>query len=416
MDCVSNLLLLAGVVPPNAPARLVLTAILASTAGIGLLLAFILGRRAVRRRYFRRRDARVFALRQDWEGILSGAVPLEMWREDALDRKIVESMLLDGIEAAHASGRLDEVSRLQGVLRSSALLDTRLYEAREYRGWRRRRALVALGRTRALEAVPALAEALDDPDPETRVAAVRGLGGTGIAEAAEQMLDRVAGRGLRTPGLTLQNSLLNCCRGRPELLRPYLRRTEGGAREMLARVLGELATPEMEEEILLLAADPSPEVRASGARALGVARPASALSALTELARDKEWFVRLRAVVALGSLEDARTIPVLIGALCDANRYVRLRSAGALAQMGPRLEQIVEKVVEMQDRYALHAIISELERAGGFAKLFNALADPARREAAGTTLAHALRAGAEQVRSAARVEAEAKRKPEKVTS
>lgn len=415
MGCASSWLLLAAAVPATAPGRLVLKAILASAAGTALLLAFILGRRAVRRRYFRRRDARVFALRQDWEGVLSGAVAAEIWRGDALDREIIEGMLLDGIEAAHASGHLEEVPRLLGVLRSSGLLDTRVYEARTYRGWRRRRALVALGRTRAPEAVPVLAEALDDPERETRVAAVRGLGGTGLAEAAVQMLDRVVGRGLRTPGPTLQNSLLNCCRGRPAILLPYLRQAEGGAREMLARVLAELATSEMEEDILLLAADPLAEVRASAARALGVARSGSALGILSELVHDHEWFVRLRAVVALRALQDARAIPVLLAALCDANLLVRLRAAEALAQMDPHLEQIVEKVVEVQDRYALHAIISELERAGRFAKLLNALADPARREEAAATLVNGLRAGAEQVRGAALVEAKTKSKPEKLT-
>lgn len=404
MGCVSNAVWTAVLISPGAPGRFVIQAILATFAGIGLLLLFILGRRALRQRYFHRRDTRVFALRKDWEGILSGAVPPENWRKNPLDSQIVEEMLLDGIEAAQAAGHPGEAGRLLNVLRTSGLLSTRMHEAGEYGGWRRRRALVALGRTRAPEAVPVLAGALEDADLETRVAAVRGLGGTSLAEAAVEMMDRVVGRGLSTPGLTLQNSLLNCCRGRPEILRPYLRQSHGSAREMLARVLGELATPEMEEEILLLAADPLAEVRASAARALGVARPVAALELLGELVKDKEWFVRLRAVVALGSIEDARVIPILIEALCDENRYVRLRAAGALAQMGPRLEQIVGKVIETRDRFALHAIISEIERAGGIAHLFGAISDPNRREEATATLMHALKAGQEQVRNAGRGE------------
>ena len=47
------------------PAGFVLKAIIASVVGISLLLAFILARRAYRRRYFRRRDARTFAIRKD---------------------------------------------------------------------------------------------------------------------------------------------------------------------------------------------------------------------------------------------------------------------------------------------------------------------------------------------------------------
>lgn len=405
MDCVSNPMpLLAVQLSPGAPAHFVLQAILVTFTGIGLLLLFILGRREFRRRYFRRRDMRVFSLRKEWDGILNGTVPPETWRHDPLDCEIVEEMLFEGIEAAHAAGQEHEAGKLLKVLRESGLLSTRMHEASEYRGWRRRRALVALGRTRAQEVVPVLAAALEDEELETRVAAVRGLGGTGLPEAAKEMMDRVVGRGLSTPGLTLQNSLLHCCQGRPEILLPYLRQARGSAREMLSRVLGELATPAVEEDILLLAADPLAEVRASAARALSVSKPVAALEVLSDLVKDKEWFVRLRAVVALGSMEDARVIPVLIQSLCDENRYVRLRAAGALAQMGPRLEQIIEKVIETRDRFALHAIISEIERAGGIAHLFGAISDPNRREQATATLMHAVQAGQEQMRTAARGE------------
>lgn len=410
--------LFAAAVPLSAPGRLVFEAILASLVGITLLLGFILVRRALRRRYFHHRDARVFALRQNFEGILSGSVPPEKWRKDALDSEIMEEMLLDDIEAAHASGHPEEAPRMLNVLRRSGLLATRLHEANAYTGWRRRRALVALGRTRAPEAVPALARALEDPELETRVAAVRGLGCTGLPEAAVEMLDRVASRGLSTPGLTLQNSLLNCCKGRPEILRPYLRQPEGKAREMLARVLGELATPAMEEDILLLAADPLAEVRAAAARALGVARQPSAVEILSELVKDRQWFVRLRAVVALGTFEDARIIPVLTQALCDENRYVRLRAAGALAQMGPWLQEIVSKVIETRDRFALHAIVSEIERDGGIPRLLNAASDPNGQEESTVALLNALRAGREQVRSAARAEIKpaTRRQPRKASS
>jgi hypothetical protein len=43
----------------------------------GLLLAFILLRRASRRRYFSKRDARVFELRQKWDALISGEIPYE---------------------------------------------------------------------------------------------------------------------------------------------------------------------------------------------------------------------------------------------------------------------------------------------------------------------------------------------------
>src|SRR6266700_2896946 len=143
-------------------ARMLVEAILLSLLGIFLLLAFIVIRRWYRGRYFRRLNERTFALRSQWDGILSGAVPARSWRLKRLDCEIVESMLLDNIEMATPQ----QLPLLLACLRSSGLLDMRIYQARAARGWKQRTALVALGRTRAAEAIPALAEALEAPGEE----------------------------------------------------------------------------------------------------------------------------------------------------------------------------------------------------------------------------------------------------------
>ena len=245
----------------------------------------------------------------------------------------------------------------------------------------------------AAESIPALAEALEDGDADVRVAAMRGLGRTGLAEAAEELLRRVAQGTLHVPTAPLQNALLGCCRANPNLLLSYIRRADDAVRPTLARVLGEVATPALDEELLLVASDPLPEVRASAARALGAAKPRLALTALSNLATDETWFVRLRAVVAMGELNEPRAIPVLTGTLCDPNRHVRLRSAQALARLEGHLEEIMRQVIDTRDRYALQAFVSELERSGRMLRLIQALLDPASRTAAQTALLGVLRAG-----------------------
>jgi hypothetical protein len=206
---------------------------------------------------------------------------------------------------------------------------------------------------------------------ETRIAAVRGLGRTARVEAAIPILDRIVSGQLDAPERSLKNALVNCCRAHPEVLFNYVEHTNGPVRELLARVLGELASPDLGEDLLVLASDPLPEVRASAARALGNTNTSYTLPALHSLASDPEWFVRLRAVVALGQIENIGKIKILLRALCDANRHVRLRAAWALAQMGPQLEQILEDVVATQDEYALQAFISELERSGAIQKIIS---------------------------------------------
>ncbi|HEY6338813.1 MAG TPA: HEAT repeat domain-containing protein [Candidatus Sulfotelmatobacter sp.] len=375
------------------PAGLVVKAILGSLLGIFLLIGFIVLRRWYRSRYFRRRSERTFALRTQWDDIVSGKIPLRNWRLDPLDCEIVESILLDGIETATP----EQLPGLLDCLRKSGLIDLRICEARMERGWKQRTALLALGRTRAAEAIPALAEALEASSPETCIAAVRGLGRTARKEAAVPILDRIVAGHFDVPEHTLKNALVNCCRDNPRVLLYYLEHSYGPVRELLARVMGELASADLGEELLVLAADPLAEVRASAARALGSTNTSYTLPALHTLTNDAEWFVRLRAVVALGHLENLGKIRILLRSLCDRNRHVRQRAAWALAQMEPHLQQILEGVVASEDEYALQTFISELERSGAIEKVVSTLEVGSDHESVQAALLEVIAAARKQV-------------------
>ena len=341
------------------PAAFVVKAIVAAVVGDVLLIGFILLRRAYRKRYFRRHDSRVFEFRQNWEEIVSGKLRYEVWRTNPFDRRIVEEIALNDLDSANSR----ESARLLHFLRDSGLIEKRILEARKLRGWRRRRALVALGRTRAPEGIHALGEALRDEDTENRHAALRGLGRMASPEAAEEILSWVAESGMKVAVLPLQNALINCCRERPQVLIPYLQGANGEVREMLARVMGEVATPSMDVNLLNLAEDDLPELRAAAARAMRNTNAFEALEVLTELAKDPVWYVRLRAVVALGKLNNPGAVADIIQALTDANRLVRVRAGEALvAQTGVLLPSF-QQVIELRDRYGLHAYLAALENA-----------------------------------------------------
>jgi HEAT repeat protein len=351
-------------------AWLVARAILFSLIGILLLVGFIVFRRWYRGRYFTRLSQRTLALREQWLDILSGKIPGAAWRLNALDCQIVEDILLDNIEVSQK-----DLPELLACLRNSGLLDLRIREARTSKGWQQRSALLRLGRTRAPEAVPALVEALESSSEETRIAAVRGLGRIGLPQAAVPLLDIFATGQLEVPEHTLKNALMNCCRSAPEILLPHLNRTSGRTRELIARVLGELADPSLGDELLILAADALPEVRASAARALANVRPEVSFPVLSTLVVDAEWFVRLRAVIALSSLDHPGKIHLLLRALCDSNRHVRQRAAWTLARTHQGKEDILEKVVATHDNYALQAFLSELERCGSLDAALDRLGD-----------------------------------------
>jgi HEAT repeat protein len=341
------------------PSAFVFKAIVGVIAVDVLLLAFILIRRSYRMHHFRKRDARVFELRQQWDALISGEIPYQTWRTKAFDCRIIEDMALDAFEAA----AVQQSARLLRFLRTSGLIEKRIFEARKLKGWRRRSALVALGRTRAPEGIPALSEALRDRDLEARNAALRGLGRLGSPQAAEEILHWLAESGLNVPILPLQNALINCCRERPQVLLPYLQLAGPQLREVLARVLGEVASPSLGTELIGLADDELPELRAAAARALSNAEPGQAVEILGELSRDVVWFVRLRAVVAIGKLYNKKAIPYLINALTDSNRLVRMRAADALVDFKSEMVSIFGQVVKTRDRYGLHAFLAALENA-----------------------------------------------------
>ena len=347
------------------PAAIVLKAIAAAVIADVLLLAFILLRRAYRKRYFAKRDARVFELRQKWDALVSGRIPFATWRANRFDRRIVESIALDSFEAAGP----EESARLLKFLRASGLIEKRIFEARRLTGWRRLRALVALGRTRAPEGIPALAEGLRDPHQETRLAALRGLGRMACPQAAEGILGWLGEAGLLVPAMPLQSALIQCCAERPQLLLPFVQSATGPLREVLGRVLGEVATPSLGLDLLQFVGDDLDELRAAAARALAHSPSGLAFDVLSELARDPIWFVRLRAMVSLGKFSDRRALPALLRGLTDSNRLVRLRAAEALVALKTEMAPTFQQVVAAGDRYGLHAYLTAVENANVLAKL-----------------------------------------------
>jgi len=168
---------------------------------------------------------------------------------------------------------------------------------------------------------------------------------------------------LTVPALPLQSALFLGCAERPQLLLPYVQNAANALREVLGRVLGEVATPSMGLDLLQFAGDDLDELRAAAARAMSQSQSGLALDVLNELARDPIWFVRLRAIVSLGKQPDRRAIPSLLRGLTDSNRLVRLRAAEGLVGLPSEMVPIFEQAVATRDRYGLHAYLTALENA-----------------------------------------------------
>ena len=363
---------------------------LATLGGAAVLLTFLVGRRAVREFRIRRYDDIAFNVHNQWREIVRGGVPAESWRKDPMQCEIVQSIVVQEIGAATDKDRVG----LQEFLRANGLIDLCIQKVYRKHGWARRRAMLALGSMRVPEAIAPLSEALDDWQLDTRMAAVQGLGRTGLAEAADPMIEMFMVSGLKVPLDPVTNALVRCYVDRPAAILPFLRRSQGESRELLARVASEVATAEMADEMIVLAEDPLPEVRSAAAKALAVAPLPLAIPALANLARDEVWFVRLRATTALSEIRHPRTIPILLEAVRDPNRLVRMRAAATLARFEQDRVEILQSIVDSRDRYALHAMISALELGGGFQQTLRDLSDPLLHNETAERLLAALREGA----------------------
>jgi HEAT repeat protein len=377
---------------PDADRMLVLS-LAVSVAGIIAGLTFVLLRRLIRSRYFRRRDAHALFTRTNWDRIVSGEIAPARWSFDPVAREVVEEMALDRLDTASGA----ELERLRALIRVSGLLDGQMDRVRRCRGWRRRKALLALGRMQLPECVPALSEALEDSRDGVVVDAIRALGRVGNASAGEAIVKRLSRSAVTCPAQALESALTNCYANDPSGLLELVLTANDAMRPAMARVLASVAWPGMQGNIFALASDRLADVRASAARILALARPAGAFSALTKLAGDPEWFVRLRTMVALGDLHDPAAITVLLGGLCDINRLVRLRAASALAGVEGHEQGILHLATLTKDRYALQVLVSEMQRAGTFSRMVEALAIDSQRASAESGLGMAIAGGANRM-------------------
>jgi hypothetical protein len=361
----------------------------ALAAAVVLLVVFLAAQRAWQHLRAKKFDALSFKIHERWREMVRGEIPADDWRGNSLQCEILQSIVIQEISAVTDKDR----AGLQDFLRKSGLLHRCIERVYNGHGWNRRRAMLALGAMRVPEAIPPLSELLDDWQLDTRMAAVQALGRTGLPEAAEPILETHIVGGLRVPSDPLANALTRCYIDHPPALLPFLRRSLGESRELIARVASELATPTMADEMFLLVEDPSPEVRACAAKALAVAHLPVAIPALAILIRDETWFVRLRAVSALNEILHPRTIPLLLEAIRDSNRMVRMRAAAALTKFEHETAEILQSIVDSRDRYALHDMISALELGGGFEKVMAQLTDPTLHNEAAARLVEALREG-----------------------
>jgi len=221
----------------------------------------------------------------------------------------------------------------------------------------------ALARIGTPEAARALAETLNDFSELTRLRMAENLERIGH-EAVGPLLDTL-GSGT-PPGRLLAVRVLGNLRALEAgpALREAMRDGESpDLRAQAALALGKIGNPDDLPALVESASDEAWPVRALAASALGMIGEASTIPTLRELTVDREWWVRLNASRALANIGPAGE-KALASLLDEGDRYTRDRAAATLEERGITRRAIGELDAVGEKGESARAMIRAMVRAG----------------------------------------------------
>ncbi len=196
-----------------------------------------------------------------------------------------------------------------------------------------------------LAVLPALTEALGDPDAGVRSAALSAMGKYGTAAPLTPIIER-------------------------------LRDESHQVRDSAASALGCLGGREAAQSLMEALRDPACSVRASAIRALGEVRNTAAVPALVEILEDDNQF-HAQAAEALGKIADPAAIPALAQAVEELHTgYAAADALGAIG--GPAAVAALLAIVHNQEsegRYRAAMALGKLQDRAVVPELLAALQD-----------------------------------------
>lgn len=290
-------------------------------------------------RWHGRQAARAARLEQSVERMLAGwgersATPAELAvlaRLSPADRRVLLAFLIKVLPELGA----ETAQRARDALRDSGLLEREIVRLRHRSPADRAEACRILGRLGQAGAIPPLVERLRDTDAAVRWEAIGALADLRAVEAIDAVAQAIEAAGdwknLSTV-ITLLRMGPDSVAGVGALL------ADAGSPEMtkaLLQVTGRLGIAADPASVRSLAAHPDAEVRVEALRTLGSLAPDSeSVAACLTGMDDPEWPARALAAWSLGRLGDGRAVPRLERAMGDGAYWVRHHVAEALAGLG----------------------------------------------------------------------------------
>ena len=374
------------------------------------LIAIVFHRRRRRKKFFKRLDA----LRQRYSptisGLLSGRLDylkgLDELRnisspdrisilerlclekkttpaEEPMLRRLCEGLGLVKIWQQRLMGQVDQASLREALINPQGLLR----RIKFLHFLIRSKSAENLGLIRHEASWPLLVKALEEPNPDIQVVAVRSLAAIHhpgsflplVEQLHKSVLDPNSSLSVRTLKSALVSFSLQCAGKLQDSLRHTNPRIRFLATDVIREMVEREASGKLEflldranfndettETFLMdLPFDANPDVRARSACVIAFLSDERAASTLFNLLEDSAWFVRLHAV---RSLARNRFLPYAVRistALTDANWRVRETAVRTLRGFGPPgLDLLTAHFLATRDRYSREQIADEFQRAG----------------------------------------------------
>jgi HEAT repeat protein len=241
-----------------------------------------------------------------------------------------------------------------------------LAQALQDEAWEvRKAACEALGAIGDPQAIPPLLQALQDEDRWVRRAACEALGAIGDPQAIPPLLQALQDEdwGVRKAACEALGAI-----GDPQAIPPLLQALQDEdwwVREAACEALGAIGDPQAIPPLLQALQDEAWEVREVACKALGAIGDPQAIPPLLQALQDEAWGVRAAACEALGKIGDPQAIPHLAQALQDEDRWVRKAACWALGKIGdPQAIPHLAQALQDEDRWVRAAACWALGKIG----------------------------------------------------
>lgn len=338
-----------------------------------MLLGMIL-LKTVHRRRMERRDRR----RSEYVVLLSRHLTFENCTDHISTKMAAQRSFLDALIDVRNAVVGPEIETLRGIVDRYGVVQS-LSESLTKR-WplgRRLRASVALAELGDESSIHVLMDHLDDPEPEIRIQAARGLGRMQWTPAIDGIVDRF---GIEQPWVRSRfaDTLLDYGVKATWPLAAYTKvnhRHEPVGTVTAIQTLATIGDDQATIPILQVLEEANDvEVAIAAVEALGLLGGPLVVAPLQQAIASDDWRIRAKAATALGDLMDPSSRRVLAGTMQDENFWVRRNSASALTHI-PGGTEILHEALEGDDDYAADAAAEALVDRGDLAHARHRVAD-----------------------------------------